>query len=675
MISAGRTLPPGWPKPVDPALALSNARKWCGQQNPGVSIIIISRDNPSYVLECIRQIWQNTEDIPYEILIVDSGSESDALSALRDLGEGIRLLALSKNRFFGEACNIAAEAALAMYLCFLKDKTFLEDNCLLTMTRVFKNREHIGAVGPRFLSGDRSLSFSSMLIDKIGNTSPLDASGATSEAAYKKSQPVDFVSADAMLIRTADFMQAGGFDLAFEPAGYEDADLCFKLRAMGREIFYCAEAQVTHIGCPPAADDTGKAGRSLRDVNREKFVARWKIGRPLPASLRADIRDETPEPATKPNGTEMPLDPALPSSRRRMVAVLTPYPLTPGGGERVVLSLAAVLGQSDLVHLITPHRYSNLRIQNLAREFGIAVPELKALTYDEFIEEEWDLTIVLGNEALPRYPAHGKRCVYICQFPFPMSKRTQRSRRGNLSGYERILTYSQYARMHTQRSLEGYEHPPVDILFPPAPLLQGDFRSKKEAILSVGRFSLGGHDKRQDLMIRAFRRLRSERGFNQNTVLHLAGATQPTDPESMEHLSVLFEMAEGLPVEFHLDAPKEILSELYRDAAVYWHATGFGADLAKEPGRAEHFGIAIVEAMSAECVPVVFGAGGPAEIITQGVDGFLFSTEGELVSSTSKLMFAGFRDSRRAMGEAARRASEKFSMKRFMDSASGYLGA
>ena len=156
--------------------------------------------------------------------------------------------------------------------------------------------------------------------------------------------------------------------------------------------------------------------------------------------------------------------------------------------------------------------------------------------------------------------------------------------------------------------------------------------------------------------------------------LHLAGASQPTSDAHLEHLSDLVALADGLPVTFHLDATKEALSGLYGEAALYWHAAGYGADLQKEPGRAEHFGIAIVEAMSAECVPVVFAAGGPTEIVTHGVDGFLFSTEDELVDLTATAMSASFRTSRVDMGRAARKTHAKYSLERFTEKALAYLG-
>lgn len=106
---------------------------------------------------------------------------------------------------------------------------------------------------------------------------------------------------------------------------------------------------------------------------------------------------------------------------------------------------------------------------------------------------------------------------------------------------------------------------------------------------------------------------------------------------------------------------------LYRDAAVYWHGTGLEADLDCQPEEAEHFGITIVEAMSAQCVPLAFNAGGPREFITHGVNGFLYGSREELAEMTCQLFAEEFAIQRRAIGRAAGQREAQFSVGNFID--------
>ena len=55
----------------------------------------------------------------------------------------------------------------------------------------------------------------------------------------------DAVSGAALLVRTADFRDAGGFDTAFA-MHFEDLDLMYRLRQQGRLCLYVPQARVVH---------------------------------------------------------------------------------------------------------------------------------------------------------------------------------------------------------------------------------------------------------------------------------------------------------------------------------------------------------------------------------------------------------------------------------------------
>jgi glycosyltransferase involved in cell wall biosynthesis len=76
------------------------------------------------------------------------------------------------------------------------------------------------------------------------------------------------------------------------------------------------------------------------------------------------------------------------------------------------------------------------------------------------------------------------------------------------------------------------------------------------------------------------------------------------------------------------------LKDLYGRAKIFWSASGFGVNETKNPEKVEHFGITVVEAMSAGAVPVVYNAGGHKEIIKNGENGFLWNNIHELIKKT-----------------------------------------
>ena len=160
---------------------------------------------------------------------------------------------------------------------------------------------------------------------------------------------------------------------------------------------------------------------------------------------------------------------------------------------------------------------------------------------------------------------------------------------------------------------------------------------KIKLITSIGRFfdpSLG-HSKKQHELLQAFTRMFSSREGVGDWVLSFVGGA---DGASRDYALAVRRGAIGLPVRVNLNAPRELVETTLATASIYWHGGGFGEDAELHPERFEHFGIAVVEAMAAGAVPVVFAAAGPAEIVRHGVDGFHWTTLEELQSFTRQLM-------------------------------------
>jgi glycosyltransferase involved in cell wall biosynthesis len=157
----------------------------------------------------------------------------------------------------------------------------------------------------------------------------------------------------------------------------------------------------------------------------------------------------------------------------------------------------------------------------------------------------------------------------------------------------------------------------AEVLHPQVPAVPP--LAKEQLIVAVGRFfsPRSGHCKRQLELVRAFRHLHDAGGAEGWRFVLVGGC----DPEHRDYLSAVRREALGLPVEVRPNAPGSLVRELLGRAVLCWHGAGLGQDVARYPERAEHFGISVVEAMSAGAVPVVVGAGGPADTVEDGVSG------------------------------------------------------
>ena len=198
--------------------------------------------------------------------------------------------------------------------------------------------------------------------------------------------------------------------------------------------------------------------------------------------------------------------------------------------------------------------------------------------------------------------------------------------------YTKFLSNSKYTAGWVKKLWDADSeivYPPVRTTVKPG--------KKVELMTSIGRFfdpSLG-HSKKQLELLQAFTHMFSSReGIGSWELSFVGGA----DSASRDYALAIRRGAIGLPVAVHLNAPREIVETTLATASIYWHGGGFGEDAALHPERFEHFGIAVVEAMAAGAVPVVFGAAGPAEIVRHGIDGFHWKTLDELQSFTRQLM-------------------------------------
>lgn len=273
--------------------------------------------------------------------------------------------------------------------------------------------------------------------------------------------------------------------------------------------------------------------------------------------------------------------------------------------------------------------------------------------------------------------SRASRTVILCQFPYP-TDRGASSRGGwlmrlyrlpyhclcasaqgdEIASADAVICQSEYVACYVQRYWDRTPtvvNPPIDI-----PAEEPDFLAKGRVVLSVGRFFVHGHNKRHDIMVEAFKTM-CDRGLA-GWELHLVGSVH-REGHNAGYYERIAAMALGYPIHLHGDAPYTMLRNLYRRAAVYWHAAGYGVDQGVDPAKMEHFGMSTAEAMAYGTVPVVIRAGGQPEVVEAGVSGFHWTNVDELQARTLELIADPVL--REQMGRAARKRSRVFSREEF----------
>jgi glycosyltransferase involved in cell wall biosynthesis len=345
-----------------------------------------------------------------------------------------------------------------------------------------------------------------------------------------------------------------------------------------------------------------------------------------------------------------------------------------GGGEKLTLVAAEHLSRANNVTLFCAEPLDKARLESF---FGVDLSRLEihplagpgriprlvgklrgdsasSLSQHHYEQlRKLDLDVFINNSYGSELRCPAARGFFMCMFPHA----TIKPDRAVIDSYSTVVAISQYSAEWVRRRWQRE----AEVIYPPCDDM-GPATEKAKTILHVGRFLADSdederHHKSQGVLLETFKTM---------TDLHRAGwalyfaGSRSSDTTFAD---LLVRKAQGFPVFFDFNLPREELRDLYREAAIYWHATGYGFETKTHPGKQEHFGITTVEAMSAGAVPVVYASGGQTEIVTDEVDGFYWNELDQLAARTRDL--ANDDELRRRLGEQATIASRRFNRKIF----------
>jgi len=301
-------------------------------------------------------------------------------------------------------------------------------------------------------------------------------------------------------------------------------------------------------------------------------------------------------------------------------AIVNPYLDTLGGGERYTMGVARALAAKG--YQVDVQWKEPLIKGRLERRFNIKLNNVNFIK-DVGRGDGYDVCFWISDGSIPILRAR-KNFLHF-QNPFHDVNGKTLLNKMKLFRIEKIICNSYFTKKVIDKEY-GVEsvviYPPVDV---------ADFKPKRKEnlIVSIGRFSQIKRTKRQDVLIKAFKRFHDS-GFN-DWQLILAGGTEIGVDDYVKKLRKL---AKGYPIKI-LESPTfNQIKELYGKARIFWSAAGFGVNVSKEPEKVEHFGIVTVEAMASAAVPIVFSAGGHKEVIANDENGYLWENVRQLLKET-----------------------------------------
>lgn len=318
-------------------------------------------------------------------------------------------------------------------------------------------------------------------------------------------------------------------------------------------------------------------------------------------------------------------------------AIFNPYLDTLGGGERYTMAVASTLVENGF-NVDVQWKDENIK-EILEARFNII---LKGVNFVDKINkgDGYDVCFWVSDGSIPLL--HARNNIIHFQIPFKDLNGKTLINRMKFFRINKFICNSHF----TKNFIDETYGVDSTVIYPPVDIVNFKPGKKENLIISVGRFSHLTQAKRQDVLLRNFKRF-YDSGYG-NWRLVFAGGTEVGIGGFVKKLK---KSARGYPVKIMESPTFNQIRELYSKAKIFWSAAGYGVDEKEEPAKVEHFGITLVEAMASGTVPVAYNAGGHKEIIADGENGFLWKESKQLLVNTEKLI-----KSRGLMKDLSRRA-------------------
>jgi GT2 family glycosyltransferase len=224
-----------------------------------ISIIIVNWNSGPLLGDCLRSIRSFGSKHVGSVVVVDNGSTDDSLEGIEHLcAHDLAIIRNAQNVGFARACNAGAKRATTNFLLFLNPDARLSEHTLANALKAMTNKlpSRVAIVGAKLINSSGQVSRSCVrfpntrrfLAHSLGIDRLAPKLGySMADWDHTESRDVDHVIGAFLLIRTAAFVEAGGFDERFF-VYLEDLDLSREVSRHGWCSWYESTAVAFHVG-------------------------------------------------------------------------------------------------------------------------------------------------------------------------------------------------------------------------------------------------------------------------------------------------------------------------------------------------------------------------------------------------------------------------------------------
>lgn len=315
----------------------------------------------------------------------------------------------------------------------------------------------------------------------------------------------------------------------------------------------------------------------------------------------------------------------------KKVGILSHYPWIVGGGEKYISDIIKFF-----IHIgSTIYFFNNTEKNKLNKTNNIFFnkDELLHIKHEDINKlsdyiEYFDIFLEMGNTMVPTLKTRmGKMQIFHCQFPFNYKYDVLHHFDIEIKVFDKMIVNSDYTYnqvyKYYKHTIDTYYKNQLYILYPNCfDTLKCSKKTDKIIFTIIGRIfkPMNEYSKNIDKMINLFNKIDCR-----HIELYIIGTVQ--DEDYFYYLYSLIK-TDNIFIKPNISTiEKNILLE---KSNYIINAMGMGLDETLYAYAYEHFGIALIEAMSYKCIPISCNGGFPRYYIENNINGYLFDNEIEL---------------------------------------------
>ncbi|MBQ8530348.1 MAG: glycosyltransferase family 2 protein [Parabacteroides sp.] len=221
-----------------------------------VSVVYVNYKTVSLILNSIESIKKHTNDISYEIIVVDNNSGDNSEKLLTSIYPEVVFIQAEENLGFGKANNLGVDVAKGEMVLFLNPDTLLENDAISEMYLFLKKNQLAGACGGNLVDIEGKPTFSlnrfdfSLFQEFLSifylRLIPLKASRSIFYNYESKPLSVRSIIGADLMVRMDLIKKIGAFDPDFFMNG-EDIEFCYRILHTGYKIYSLPTAKIVHF--------------------------------------------------------------------------------------------------------------------------------------------------------------------------------------------------------------------------------------------------------------------------------------------------------------------------------------------------------------------------------------------------------------------------------------------